>query len=202
MWRIHLRSSDLAICHVGDCAGRDCRGGHRQAHDAPAPASLRAAKGDALAMHAMRQIVQRHDPGAGSLSRMTDDQVLTRVDRLLDVGSLRLCGQARIAAPTMAPAARDTALALPPPAEPAPRRRATPATTGPPVAQDVHWIEIEMVGEDGVGVAGQEYLIVTPDKRRFTGVTDARGRARVDGIVAGQCSVSFRNLDQDAWRLA
>jgi hypothetical protein len=65
-----------------------------------------------------------------------------------------------------------------------------------------HWIEIELVGEDGVGVAGVNYSIVTPDNQQHTGVTAADGCARLDNIVAGQCKISFPNLDKDAWYTA
>jgi hypothetical protein len=82
------------------------------------------------------------------------------------------------------------------------RRANSPGPWPRPQPQDVHWIEIEieMVDDDGVGIPGQDYLIVTPDKRQFTGVADSSGRARLDDIVAGQCWVNFRNLDNGAWR--
>jgi hypothetical protein len=63
-----------------------------------------------------------------------------------------------------------------------------------------HWIEIVLVDEDGVGVANQKYSIVTPDQQEYTGVTDANGFARLDSIVAGQCKITFTDLDRDAWR--
>lgn len=62
-----------------------------------------------------------------------------------------------------------------------------------------HWIEIELLDEDGVGIANEEYLIVTPDEEKHRGVTDADGLVRLDGIVKGQCKVTFPNLDKEAW---
>ena len=199
MWRIHLRSSELAICHFGECDGCDAHDGRPHAEAAPLEPLFHALKGDAIAMPTLRQIVQRHDLGVGSVSRFTDDQVATRIERMIDSGCLRLCPGARTAAPVAPDQGRrpdPTPLADPPP-----RARVTPARAPAP-RDDVHWIEIEMHGEDGRAIAGQEYLVVTPDKRRITGVTDSSGRARLDGLVAGQCSVSFRNLDKDAWRVA
>jgi hypothetical protein len=69
--------------------------------------------------------------------------------------------------------------------------------------KEEHWIEIELLYEDGTCVAGAKYLIVTPDKQEKTGVTNASGRARVDGIpVAGQCKISFPDIDGEAWKEA
>jgi hypothetical protein len=83
-------------------------------------------------------------------------------------------------------------------------RSISPAATPSQLATvtEKHWIEIELVGEDGVGVAGEEYLIVTPDKQQHTGNTDSDGWARLDNIVAGQCKISFPNLDKVVWRHA
>jgi len=65
-----------------------------------------------------------------------------------------------------------------------------------------HWIEVELVGEDGVGISGVEYLVVTVDGREHSGVTDAKGVGRLQDILAGQCRISFPQLDKDAWRAA
>jgi hypothetical protein len=67
--------------------------------------------------------------------------------------------------------------------------------------KEEHWIEIELVWEDGTSVPGAKYLIVTPDKEERTGVTDSYGRARIDGIVVpGQCKISFPEIDGEAWK--
>jgi hypothetical protein len=65
-----------------------------------------------------------------------------------------------------------------------------------------HWIEIELVGEDGVGIANEEYLIVAPDNVEYRGTTDAAGIARVDGIVKGVCKVNFPKRDGESWHAA
>ena len=84
----------------------------------------------------------------------------------------------------------------PTPAPPAPGRRV------PPVVPDTHWIEIELVDDQGTPVPGAQYLIVAPDRGRYTGVTDQRGIARVDGLVSGECRVTFTRLDRSAVRPA
>ncbi len=65
---------------------------------------------------------------------------------------------------------------------------------------EIHWIEIKLVDEDGVAVPNEPYLIVTPDNKEHRGITDADGWARLDGIIAGQCKVSFTNLHKTEWR--
>lgn len=70
-------------------------------------------------------------------------------------------------------------------------------------ADDEHWVEIELLWVDGKPVAGERYRILTPDGQEVRGVTDARGRARVEGIVRdGQCQVSFPDLYEEDWRHA
>jgi hypothetical protein len=70
-------------------------------------------------------------------------------------------------------------------------------------SEEDHWIEIELVWADGKPAGDELYLIVTPDGQEFRGITDARGRARVDGIARdGQCQVSFPDLYDEDWRHA
>ncbi len=80
----------------------------------------------------------------------------------------------------------------------------TPSSMAAEIARkrEVHWIEIELVDEEGVGIPGQPYSIVTPDDKHFEGVTDKDGCARVDDlVVGGQCMVSFPALDRGAWHV-
>jgi len=68
--------------------------------------------------------------------------------------------------------------------------------------QQQHWIEIQLVDDDGHGVSGIDYLIVTPDNQKHSGVTGAGGTVRLDNIPPGQCKISFPQLDKDARRAA
>jgi hypothetical protein len=70
------------------------------------------------------------------------------------------------------------------------------------MVQEKHWVAIELVDEDGNGVDGIAYSIITPDNQEYTGVTDAHGLARIDNIPAGQCKISFPELDKDAYKAA
>lgn len=70
------------------------------------------------------------------------------------------------------------------------------------LVNETHWVEIELVDEDGEAVAGVGYSIVTPDNQVYTGVTDEAGMARIDNIPSGQCQISFPSLDKDAHKAA
>lgn len=53
------------------------------------------------------------------------------------------------------------------------------------------WVELALHDEDGVGVAGQAYVLLTPDGRRHEGVLDENGRARLEDVPPGKCQVTF-----------
>lgn len=78
-------------------------------------------------------------------------------------------------------------------------RRTSPADPVQPCPLQMHWIEIQMVGEDGFGLADQAYSITLPNGEERTGLTDANGLARIDGIPGGQCKVRWTDLDREAW---
>ncbi len=64
------------------------------------------------------------------------------------------------------------------------------------------WIEIELVDEDGLPVEGERYTVETPDGDARHGTLDARGRARIDGIDPGTCTVCFPDRDGSVWDAA
>ncbi|HDP24291.1 MAG TPA: hypothetical protein ENN34_02500 [Deltaproteobacteria bacterium] len=61
------------------------------------------------------------------------------------------------------------------------------------------WIEIELVGEDDKPIPGEKYRITLPDGCLAQGTLDEKGFARVEGFEPGTCTVSFPDIDQDAW---
>jgi type VI secretion system secreted protein VgrG len=66
--------------------------------------------------------------------------------------------------------------------------------------EKTHWIEIELLDEDGKPVPGEEYKVTLPDGSTVaSGTLDGKGKARVDGIDAGSCKVTFPNLDKESW---
>ncbi len=70
------------------------------------------------------------------------------------------------------------------------------------VAETKTWVEIQMVGADDRPISGERYEVVLPGGERKTGTTDAAGKARFSGIDPGSCTVSFPDLDEDAWNAA
>ena len=68
-----------------------------------------------------------------------------------------------------------------------------------PAAAETHYIEIELLDDDGKPVANEMYLVELPDGTQRTGVTDGDGRARISGIDPGTAKVSFPNLDKSAY---
>ncbi len=69
-----------------------------------------------------------------------------------------------------------------------------------PLPLRVHWIDIELVGEDDHPIPGEQFRIVLPDGSEVTGSLSEAGKARVKNIAdAGNCRISFPNLDREAW---
>lgn len=76
---------------------------------------------------------------------------------------------------------------------------ATPCTDG------TAWVELELVGEDGTGLADHRYVLTLPDGSTREGKTDSDGLARIEGIAAKDgdtCSLTFPDLDRAAWEPA
>ena len=78
----------------------------------------------------------------------------------------------------------------------------TPSQLAQAAAPDLTWVELELVDDTGVAIAGAKYLIVGPDGQEHPGTTDGKGRGRVDGINPGQCKISFPGMDKEAWTAA
>ncbi len=62
-----------------------------------------------------------------------------------------------------------------------------------------HWIEIVLVDREGKPVPGENYAVTVPGGQVITGSLNDKGRARIDGIDAGNCKVTFPNVDKDCW---
>jgi uncharacterized protein (DUF2345 family) len=63
---------------------------------------------------------------------------------------------------------------------------------------DRHWIEVELLDEAGAPVQNERCRIVLPDGSERLERTDRNGLMRVDRTVAGQCTISFPDLDARA----
>jgi hypothetical protein len=75
-----------------------------------------------------------------------------------------------------------------------------PASSPDDKDQPKHWIEIQLVGEDNKPIAGEPYKITLPDGTVDEGTLDEKGSARLDGIDAGTCQITFPQRDKDAWQ--
>jgi hypothetical protein len=57
-----------------------------------------------------------------------------------------------------------------------------------------------LTDEHGKVVPGEPYRLVLPDGQTLAeGTLDEKGFARVEGVDAGSCKVTFPNLDKSAW---
>jgi len=72
------------------------------------------------------------------------------------------------------------------------------ATTATP--EETHFIEIELVDDDGNPVANEAYVVELPDGTQKTGRTDGGGRAKISGVDPGTAKVSFPDLDKSAYQ--
>lgn len=69
-----------------------------------------------------------------------------------------------------------------------------------PGPQSTHWIEIELVGEDGTPLPWFEYEVTLPDGQKVRGYLNEDGLARIENIeTPGTAQVRFTTLDQEAW---
>lgn len=69
-----------------------------------------------------------------------------------------------------------------------------------PYEQPAHWVEIQLEDQNGRAVPNEEFLVVLPDGKEVRGYLDSAGWARVEAIdSAGECLVSFPNLDSAIW---
>jgi phage baseplate assembly protein gpV len=72
----------------------------------------------------------------------------------------------------------------------------------PAIAPEKSFIELELVDTAGVAVAFASYVVTDSGRASFSGVLDADGRARVEGIAVGACTVSFPEFHADDWSAA
>jgi len=67
----------------------------------------------------------------------------------------------------------------------------------PQVREGAPWIELELVDDAGIGVGGEPFELEFADGSRRSGTLDEHGRTRIEGIVEGECQVSFPDRDTD-----
>ena len=68
-----------------------------------------------------------------------------------------------------------------------------------PLKKD-HWLEIQLLDEEDMPVANEEYVVTLPDGSRVRGYLDADGGARLALDDPGNCKVTFPRIDGVAWK--
>jgi hypothetical protein len=69
----------------------------------------------------------------------------------------------------------------------------------PKPVEDLSWIGVELLGEDGSPIAAEAYRIKLPDGSVREGRLGSNGRAIERGIAPGQCVITFPELDREGW---
>jgi hypothetical protein len=81
----------------------------------------------------------------------------------------------------------------------APVEEAEPLKEVAVVPVETTWIEIEMVDEADMPVAGERFELTKDGEVVKRGTLDANGFAHVEGLAPGTYGICFPNLDMDAW---
>jgi hypothetical protein len=77
----------------------------------------------------------------------------------------------------------------------------TPVGPVEPCPQDrAHWIEIQLLDEEEMPVANEEYVVTLTDGSTVRGYLDAEGCARFAVNDPGNCKVMFPRIDSTAWK--
>ena len=65
--------------------------------------------------------------------------------------------------------------------------------------EELSFLSVELVDEDGNPVGNVAYEVLLPDGHTRTGVVGASGKATLRDIPAGQCKLTFPDLDGASW---
>lgn len=63
----------------------------------------------------------------------------------------------------------------------------------------LHWMEIELLGEDDQPIPDEKYKVILPDGSVKEGNLDRQGWALVESGSLEDCKVTFPDLDKSAW---
>jgi hypothetical protein len=65
--------------------------------------------------------------------------------------------------------------------------------------EELTWVSIELLDQDGAPMAFERFVVIAGNGVTREGRLDVRGRAKVDGLVPGDCKVTFPALDAREW---
>lgn len=68
-----------------------------------------------------------------------------------------------------------------------------------PCSVDLSWIEIRLIDMEGNAVPRERYCVIDPNQEKHEGELDLAGSARIDGIPAGSCDITFPDRDRESW---
>lgn len=171
---------------------------------------LREIQAEPLGMRTLREWLDRLPEGA-RVQGWSDRRLIEHLANLLTEGRLSVAERRPAEKDYRNPA---LVVALPEEEErpPEPKRPGREANLGRRLERELekeaeqlkntvlHWIEIELVGEDDKPIPNESYIIVLPSGREVRGKLNAKGFARVDGFPeTGTCKVSFPDLDGEGW---
>jgi hypothetical protein len=180
------------------------RSGIREFHDVGAAVEfLRPLLADARNLSAMRTLVtDSRDGRIGNDREMLEELARRIVDERLQVISCAdsffaaLRNEAAAGSAAQQSQASQSAAQTTPLEDEEAAKAEKEAATQP---EEKHWIEIELLDDDGVPVADELYLVEMPDGSKITGRTDSSGRARIEDVDPGTAKVSFPDLDKSAY---
>lgn len=137
----------------------------------------------------LRRLIIELDAGAHELEWSADEELARRVTQLIERGLVRVHVEAHPLIYTTP--VDETAL---------PEHVVEPIV---PVDETLHWVEVQLIGEDDEAISGARCKIVLPNGRAIIRTTDRFGLVRIDGVEdAGSCEISFPDLDSEAWENA
>jgi hypothetical protein len=61
------------------------------------------------------------------------------------------------------------------------------------------WVEFRLIDMEGNPVGNMHYTVVLPGGATEDGYLDSSGSVRFSGIDPGECTITFPDLDRDAW---
>jgi len=67
------------------------------------------------------------------------------------------------------------------------------------IAEEKKWVEIELLDNNDLPVAGERYEVELPDGKIASGTTNAEGIARINGVDPGSCKIRFPEMHEDGW---
>lgn len=154
------------------------------------------------------RLAARNAAGPGA-QRLTDDELLEQLAQKMVNEGLQVvaCAESYLAAiqgtftatsasasPGAAATQQETAATTPLQDE-----EAAKAEQAPPPPEEKHFIEIELVDDEGKPVANERWFVELPDGSTKSGSTNANGYARIDGVDPGTAKVSFPDMDKASY---